>query len=76
MAHLDDRPDSPAPLSWFQANGHWTKPSQIASEMGAAGYQSTGRFDFLAGQSFQIFAPGSVTAEAKGASQGSVAPPP
>jgi len=57
VAHLDDRPDSPAPISWFQGEGHWTDPSLIDSEMGAAGYTSTSEFDFLPAQSFQIFSP-------------------
>ncbi len=64
VAHLDDRPDSPAPLSWFQAEGHWTRPTLIASEMGEAGYRSTARFDFLPAQSFQIFTPGRLAAQA------------
>ena len=58
VAHLDDRPDSPAPISWFQGEGHWTDPALIQSEMVAAGYASTSEFNFLPAQSFQIFAPG------------------
>ena len=57
VAHLDDRPDSPAPISWFQGDGHWTDPALIESEMGSAGYTSTSEFDFLPAQSFQIFLP-------------------
>ena len=68
VAHLDDRPDSPAPISWFQAKGHWTQPSLIASEMGEAGYRSSAVFDFLPAQSFQIFTPVRIAAAA-GASQ-------
>ena len=55
VAHLDDRPDSPAPISWFQGKGHWSDPALIVSEMDAAGYRSTSAFDFLPAQSFQIF---------------------
>ena len=55
VAHLDDRPDSPAPISWFQAEGHWTDPTLIVSEMEEAGYRPTAAFDFLPAQSFQIF---------------------
>ena len=58
VAHLDDRPDSPAPISWFQGEGHWTDPALIVTEMDAAGYGTTSSFDFLPAQSFQIFAPG------------------
>lgn len=57
VVHLDDRPDSPAPISWFQSEGHWTDPTQIADEMAAAGYTRTAVFDFLPAQSFQIFRP-------------------
>jgi len=57
VAHLDDRPDSPAPISWFQGEGHWTDPTLIDSEMGAAGYAAKSDFDFLPAQSFQIFSP-------------------
>jgi len=55
VAHLDDRPDSPPPISWFQGDGHWTDPALIVSEMEQAGYVSTQSFDFLPTQSFQIF---------------------
>ena len=55
VAHLDDRPDSPAPISWFQGDGHWTDPLLIVSEMENAGYVSTQSFDFLPAQSFQVF---------------------
>ncbi len=57
VVHLDDRPDSPAPISWFQSPGHWTEPGLIVTEMGDAGYERTADFDFLPAQSFQIFAP-------------------
>lgn len=63
VAHLDDRPDSPAPISWFQGKGHWTDPELIREEMQAAGYRQTGTFDFLPAQSFQIFSPDSPAAE-------------
>ena len=57
VVHLDDRPDAPAPISWFQTRGHWTAPARIASEMTEAGYTRTGSFDFLPSQSFQVFVP-------------------
>jgi SAM-dependent methyltransferase len=56
VVHLDDRPDSPAPISWFQGEGHWTDPALIRQEMQEAGYRRTGEFDFLPAQSFQVFA--------------------
>jgi predicted methyltransferase len=55
IAHLDDRPGAPAPIAWFQADGHWTDPELILSEMDAAGYDAVSDFDFLPAQSFQIF---------------------
>ena len=58
VVHLDDRPDSPAPISWFQSADHWTDPAEIAVEMGDAGYARSRSFDFLPAQSFQIFVPG------------------
>jgi len=57
VAHLDDRPDSPAPISWFQSDGHWTDPAMVQDEMGSAGYDRRAKFDFLPSQSFQLFAP-------------------
>lgn len=57
VVHLDDRPGSPAPFSWFQAKGHWTDPAEIVREMNRAGYERTAEFDFLPVQSFQIFTP-------------------
>lgn len=64
VAHLDDRPDSPAPISWFQGEGHWTDPALILSEMDAAGYAFATDFDFLPAQSFQVFVPHGVAPEA------------
>ena len=55
VAHLDDRPDSPAPISWFQGEGHWSDPSAIVLEMTSAGYEKEAAFDYLPAQSFQIF---------------------
>jgi len=55
VAHLDDRPDAEAPLSWFQSDGHWSDPSAIVEEMTDAGYRKRAEFDFLPVQSFQIF---------------------
>lgn len=63
VAHLDDRPDAPAPIAWFQTKGHWTPPAQIASEMAEAGYARTDRFAFLPAQSFQVFAPDGSSAD-------------
>lgn len=57
VAHLDDRPDAPAPISWFMGKGHWSEPTRIVDEMKGAGYQKVSAFDFLPAQSFQIFAP-------------------
>ena len=57
VAHLDDRPDSPAPISWFQGDGHWTDPELVLEEMNTAGYSRRANFDFLPAQSFQIFSP-------------------
>lgn len=57
VVHLDDRPDSPAPISWFQSTGHWTDPNAIVEEMNEAGYRRSQAFDFLPAQSFQIFSP-------------------
>jgi ubiquinone/menaquinone biosynthesis C-methylase UbiE len=63
VVHLDDRPDSPPPISWFQAEGHWTDPDAIVGEMSDAGYSRSQTFDFLPAQSFQIFSPGTAHAE-------------
>lgn len=57
VAHLDDRPDAPAPISWFQTAGHWTPPDEIGREMGEAGYRLVDAHDFLPSQSFQVFEP-------------------
>jgi arsenite methyltransferase len=57
VAHLDDRPDAPAPFSWFQGKGHWSDPADIEYEMEQAGYRLEDSYDFLPVQSFQIFAP-------------------
>lgn len=57
VAHLDDRPDSPAPISWFQSSGHWSESEDVVSEMTHAGYALSEAFDFLPAQSFQIFRP-------------------
>lgn len=63
VVHLDDRPDAPAPISWFQTSGHWTRPELIVNEMEQAGYARTEVHDFLPAQSFQIFLPtGTATA--------------
>lgn len=55
VVHLDDRPDSPPPISWFQSKGHWSEPTEIDREMSEAGYSRTTSFDFLPAQSFQVF---------------------
>jgi len=55
VAHLDDRPDAEPPISWFQADGHWTDPATVVDEMTGAGYRRLAVFDFLPAQSFQIF---------------------
>jgi predicted methyltransferase len=57
VAHLDDRPDAPAPIAWFQSEGHWSEPGMVAREMDEAGYHRAERFDFLPSQSFQVFVP-------------------
>lgn len=57
VVHLDDRPNAPAPISWFQAKGHQTPPAQIRQEMESAGYRRIAAFDFLPAQSFQVFEP-------------------
>jgi predicted methyltransferase len=65
VAHLDDRPDSGAPFSWFQADGHWSDPNEISSEMEQAGYRQVDSFDFLPVQSFQIYEPSLATSTAE-----------
>jgi arsenite methyltransferase len=57
VAHLDDRPDAPPPISWFMGEGHWSEPTLVFEEMKDAGYQKVSEFDFLPVQSFQIFEP-------------------
>ena len=64
VAHLDDRHDTPAPLSWLQSSGHSSDPAEIEREMAAAGYRRVASFDFLPVQSFQIFTPVSGSAAA------------
>ena len=39
------------------SSGHWSDPEAIVSEMNAAVYASSGSFDFVPAQSFQVFAP-------------------
>jgi predicted methyltransferase len=56
VAHLDDRPDLPFPLSWITA-GHTSEPAVIKAEMTDAGYRRLAEFDFIYPQSFLIFAP-------------------
>lgn len=58
VAHLDDRPDVPAPFRWFQTEGHWSDPGAVREEMSEAGYRRVATHDFLPLQSFQVFAPG------------------
>jgi SAM-dependent methyltransferase len=57
VAHLDDRPDAPAPISWFMGKGHWSEPKLVVDEMSGAGYRRVSEFDFLPAQSFQVFEP-------------------
>jgi len=56
VAHLDDRPDLPFPLSWI-TSGHTSDPRTIKSEMAEAGYRLVEELDFLYVQSFTIYAP-------------------
>lgn len=65
VAHLDDRPDLPFPLSWITA-GHTSDPTTIGQEMQAAGYRPVAQFDFLYTQSFLVYAPASAGAAAAG----------
>lgn len=74
VAHLDDRPDAPAPISWFMGKGHWSDPVLVVEEMKGAGYEKVSDFDFLPAQSFQIFESGAQSevgrvTEAEGASR-------
>jgi predicted methyltransferase len=69
IVHLDDRPDAPAPISWFQSSGHWTEPALIASEMREAGYVRVAAYDFLPAQSFQVFALEDASPDTFGASR-------
>jgi cyclopropane fatty-acyl-phospholipid synthase-like methyltransferase len=42
--------------SWIhRVFGHWTSQETSRSEMEAAGYQLTNKFDFLSRQTFQVF---------------------
>ncbi len=69
VVHLDDRPDAPAPISWFQTSGHWTEPALIVSEMREAGFTRTAAYDFLPAQSFQVFVSDDATSGAVAASR-------
>ena len=57
VAHLDDRPDLPFPLSWVTA-GHTSEPDVIETEMTEAGYVRAADFDFVYTQSFLVYRPG------------------
>ncbi len=68
VAHLDDRPDLPFPLSWI-TSGHTSDPTLIEREMTRAGYRKTASFDFVYPQNFLIYQPsvdGDPTAAAVG----------
>jgi len=56
VAHLDDRPDLPFPLSWITA-GHTSESTMIEQEMTEAGYRRLAEFDFIYTQSFLVYAP-------------------
>ncbi len=56
VAHLDDRPDLPFPLSWLTA-GHTSDPALIETEMTEAGYVRLAEFDFIYPQSFLVYGP-------------------
>jgi ubiquinone/menaquinone biosynthesis C-methylase UbiE len=56
VAHLDDRPDLPFPLSWITA-GHTSDPAMIDAEMAEAGYRRLAEYDFIYPQSFLIYGP-------------------
>jgi hypothetical protein len=56
VAHLDDRPDLPFPLSWITA-GHTSDPAMVDEEMTEAGYRRLAQFDFIYTQSFLVYAP-------------------
>ena len=66
VAHLEDRHDMGPPFRWFQGDGHWTDPEEVRAEMTEAGYRRVAEYDFLAVQSFQIFAPLADVAENRG----------
>jgi arsenite methyltransferase len=66
IAHLDDRPDVPAPFRWFQSEGHWSDPAAVRREMTEAGYRRVAEHDFLPMQSFQVFEPLDAAAAAPG----------
>jgi len=54
IAHLDDRPDLPFPLSWITA-GHTSDPATIEEEMTEAGYGRLAEYDFIYPQSFLVY---------------------
>jgi len=54
IAHLDDRPDLPFPLSWITA-GHTSDPATIEEEMTEAGYRRLAEYDFIYPQSFLVY---------------------
>jgi predicted methyltransferase len=56
VAHLDDRPDLPFPLSWITA-GHTSDPAMIEEEMTEAGYRRLSEYDFIYTQSFLVYGP-------------------
>ena len=56
IAHLDDRPGLPFPLSWI-TSGHTSDPLQIESEMNGAGYRRLQSFDFIYSQNFLVYSP-------------------
>jgi predicted methyltransferase len=56
VAHLDDRPGLPFPLSWITA-GHTSDPAMIEKEMTEAGYRRLAEFDFIYPQSFLVYGP-------------------
>jgi predicted methyltransferase len=54
VAHLDDRPDLPFPLSWITA-GHTSDPATVEAEMTEAGYRRLAEHDFIYPQSFLVY---------------------
>ena len=64
VAHLDDRPDLPFPLSWITA-GHTSDPAMIEQEMTDAGYRRLAEFDFIYTQSFLVYGPAGTPARAE-----------